>query len=160
MLLCTIYCLGTAPVSTRKKDTAIHSPPGMSPLPWSGIAFTWHSGSCCSQTPWGTTRSTISIWKSTPVDPRVRRIRRPRECATCAVFIPPHSPLTFPLATLQSTLLMSESGAQKFLPTACWLDCNRILDLAGANSTDNGHCVEVAWRCSYWIGTCQLLSHL
>ena len=32
----------------------------------------------------------------------VRWIRRPRECALCAVFIPPHSLLAFPLAALQS----------------------------------------------------------
>ena len=46
----------------------------------------------------------------------VRRIRRPRECALCAVFIPPHSLLAFPLAALQSTLVVLECQAQHLLP--------------------------------------------
>ena len=67
----------------------------------------------------------------------------PEECALCAVFIPPHPPLAFLLPTLQSTLLMSESRAHHFLPTACCLDCNHLLYLADAYFIDDGH-YEVA----------------
>jgi len=70
---------------------------------------------------------------------RVRRIRRPRECALCAFFIPPHSLLAFPLAALQSTLVVLESQAQHVLPGVCCLDCNHILYLTNAYLIDSGN---------------------
>jgi len=165
MLPYAIYCLRTAPVNTCTKDTAIHSSrTSMFPLPWSGIASIWHSSS--SQAPWGAVRSApmqhlkVYICRFMCPHPRrhVRWIRRPRECAFCAVFIPPHSLLTFPLAALQSTLVVLESQAQHLSPGVCCLDCNRILYLVGAYFIDDGN-IEVAWQCSS-IGTRQLLSHL
>jgi len=70
MLLYAIYRLRTAPVSTRPKDAAIHSPrPSMFPLPWSGIASIWHSSS--SQAPWGTARSAPMQWPSAPESPHL-----------------------------------------------------------------------------------------
>ena len=66
----------------------------------------------------------------------VRWIRRPRECALFAVFIPPHSLLAFPLVALQSTLVVLESQAQHLSPRVCCLHCNRILYLAGAYFDD------------------------
>ena len=69
-LLYAIYCLITAPVSTRT-DTTIHSHrPGMFPLPWLGIAINWHSGSS-SQAPWETARSVPTQWPSVPESPHM-----------------------------------------------------------------------------------------
>ena len=105
-------------------------------------------------------------WPSAPESPHlsvhvfrpcrhVRWIRRPRECALHAVFIP-HSLLAFPLAAKQSMLVVLESQAQHLSPRVCCLDCNCIPYLAGAYLIDDGN-IEVAWWCLS-IGTRQLWS--
>ena len=66
------YCLRTVPVSTRTKDTAIHSlGPGMFPLLWSGITSIWQSGSCCYQAPWGAAWSAPMQWPTAPGSPHL-----------------------------------------------------------------------------------------
>jgi len=149
MLLYAIYCLRTAPVSTRTKDTAIHSPrPSMFPLfgrvshPFDILIVLKHLKEPRDQPRCSDHQHLkVHICRFMCPHPRrhVRWIRRPRECSLCAVFIPPHSLLAFPLAALQSTLVVLESQAQHLSPRVCCLDCNRILYLAGAYFIDNGH---------------------
>ena len=88
-------------------------------------------------------------WPSAPESPHlsvhvfrpcrhVRWIRRPRECALHAVFIP-HSLLAFPLAAKQSMLVVLESQAQHLLPGVYCLDCNHIPYLTNAYLIDSGN---------------------
>ena len=123
MLLYTIYCLITAPVSTRPKDSNNLEEP--------------HDQPRCSDHQ----HLKVHICRFMCPDPRrhVRWIRDPRECALFAVFIPPHPLLAFPLAALQSTLVVLESQAQHVLPGVCCLDCNHILYLTNAYLIDSGN---------------------
>jgi len=102
----------------------------------------------------------ISTWKSPSVGScvhiRVVVFVGYAECAPSSIFIPPHSLLAFPLAALQSTLVVLESRAQHLLSRVCCLDCNRILYLASAYLIDSGN-IHRGRRCSS-IGTCQLFN--
>ena len=114
------YLLRTAPVSTRANDTAIHT-----------LSLCFGQVSHLSdilvvvdlkhlKEPHDQPRcndhqhlKVHTCWCLCPHPRcRVRRMRCPRECALCIVFIPPYSLLAFPLATLQSAPVVFEFCTQ------------------------------------------------
>ena len=70
----------------------------MFPLPWSGIASIWHSGS--SQAPWGTARSPPMRWPSAPESPHLS-VHVSTSASSCSLGTP--SPRMCTLCGLHTT---------------------------------------------------------
>ena len=147
MLLCAVYCLRTAPVRAPAHKIQQHTHLdlvcslclGRVSYPFDILVVVKHLEELHNQPRCSDHQHLkVHICRFMCPHPRhhVRWIRHPRECALRAVFIPPHSLLAFPLAALQSTLVVLESQAQHLSPRVCCLDCNRILYLAGAYFID------------------------
>jgi len=134
----------------------------MFPLPWSGIASIWHSGS--SQAPWGTARSAPTQWPSAPESPHLS-VHVSTSASSCSLDTP--SPRMCTLCSLHTTTFSAG------LPIGCFaVDAGRVgipstafiaegllqPYMAGTYFIDDGN-IEVAWRCSS-IGTRRLLSFI